>query len=446
MQQHRSISYWLTRLSAFVVLALVSAGCLYTPSAVRTTTASGGAEIPWFCDGAPAISTADCYSRSIQFDTLLIRAHQYLTVSAVTTAGGTPLASTPTGVGSAYVVPGSPTTFNGSVAQVLLYTGSAPTSRLAGVAHVVTTGAGNGPPAGYTGDQDVWTEIDATTGTWMLPVWIVRGYLNHPNVFAATHPCLATGATLTATTDACFLASHTRPLEVLVTNDDGIGAPGIDALVEGLRTVPGLHLTVIAPLLNQSGTGDTTSPPADVTSVAATTASGFPSLAVKLISTGASATPGDSVLYALNVQHADPDLVISGINNGQNMGPVIAASGTVGAARIAARSGVPAVATSQGGIIVTPDFPAGTTATLAWLEQFRLGLAGPPFMQVANINIPSCAPGTSVRGTINTVVATVVNPVPGYLSQDCASTVTAIPNDIAAFNYGFVGVADAKLR
>lgn len=392
--------------------------------------------MPWWCEGTPAISNDACQALSAQFDLMSDALTPYRTVANVTGAGATPLTPTPSGVGSAYRLPSAPGSFSEAKPQVLLYAGSAPTDRLAGFAHVVTTGPGAGPPAGYPGSRDVWVEIDAVSGTWMLPVWIVRGYENQPNVFAASHPCLATGVTLTATTNACFLASHTKTLEVLVTNDDGITAPGIDAIVEGLRTVPGLRLSVVAPATNQSGVGDRTTP-GGVTSTAAATFSGFPGQAV-------AGTPADAVLHALNVLHQTPDLVVSGINLGQNMGPVIPFSGTVGAARTAARRGIPAVASSQG-VTAATDFPAGAVATLAWVEQFRLGLAGPPRMEVANINIPSCAPGTSVRGTLETVVAAAIG-TRSYTAQNCSSTVTVINDDIDAFNQGYVGIADARLN
>ena len=63
-------------------------------------------------------------------------------------------------------------------------------------------------------------------------------------------------------------------IQVLVTNDDGIAAPGIDALVEALRAEPMVELTVVAPDGNRSGSGDTTTE-GPVNGVAATTESGF---------------------------------------------------------------------------------------------------------------------------------------------------------------------------
>src|SRR5215475_4847074 len=72
------------------------------------------------------------------------------------------------------------------------------------------------------------------------------------------------------------LAAAARgPLRVLVTNDDGVKAPGIDALVRELAANPNLVLTVIAPAANQSGTGDqftTTS----ITATPSSTAGAFP--------------------------------------------------------------------------------------------------------------------------------------------------------------------------
>ena len=44
----------------------------------------------------------------------------------------------------------------------------------------------------------------------------------------------------------------------MVTNDDGVTAPGIDAVVQGLRTLPHTEVTVVAPATNQSGTGGKT--------------------------------------------------------------------------------------------------------------------------------------------------------------------------------------------
>src|SRR5580658_1371379 len=64
-----------------------------------------------------------------------------------------------------------------------------------------------------------------------------------------------TAATTTSTTPPGL-----KTLTILVTNDDGVGAPGINAVVQGLRALPHTQVTVVAPLTNQSGTGEKTTP------------------------------------------------------------------------------------------------------------------------------------------------------------------------------------------
>ncbi len=99
---------------------------------------------------------------------------------------------------------------------------------------------------------------------------------------------------------------------VMVTNDDGVGAPGIDVLVEELRLNPELDITVIAPATNQSGSGDSfTNGPVSPSST--TTASGFPATAVN-------GFPADRVLLGvLELLPAPPDVIVSGINSGPNI-------------------------------------------------------------------------------------------------------------------------------
>ena len=102
---------------------------------------------------------------------------------------------------------------------------------------------------------------------------------------------------------------------MLVTNDDGVKAPGIDVLVEALRKLPNVRVTVVAPAENQSGDGRPATPdPASLTTSKTTTASGYPAVAVN-------GFPADTVLWALGggVKQR-PDLVVSGINSAENVG------------------------------------------------------------------------------------------------------------------------------
>ncbi|MFK7731748.1 MAG: 5'/3'-nucleotidase SurE [Pseudomonadales bacterium] len=435
---------WKAKALATLVVALFVSGC-YTPMTVRHI--QGDGVTPWWCKGTPDLDDNACLELSLRLDQGVELANQYRTLSDFTADGATLIPNAAQdSVGEAYgVTPLAP--FNAALPNVLLYDGTASTSRVVGFAWAVAGTAG-APPAGLPGDRDVWT-FDAVNSTWWLQVWAVRGYLNHPNLFATAHPCLAPGVTLTATTDACYVASHTEPFDILVSNDDGYSSEGIDAIIEALFALPNVSVDIVAPLDEQSGSSDgTTQPPNTTSGSAVTTLSGRAAIAVASTDTtpprNGSGSPADSVIYALDILKLTPDIVISGINAGQNIGPLSALSGTVGAARTAARKGVRSIATSQGGILSAPDFPAGVAATMALLEDWRLGREIYGFDNVLSINIPTCDPGLSPRGALDTVVAQDVNGR-NVLMQDCASTETVINDDIDAFNNGFISITDVGI-
>src|SRR6202050_533679 len=161
-------------------------------------------------------------------------------------------------------------------------------------------------------------------------------------VAACVGSLAACSSAKTAATTTTTTPPGQRTLSILVTNDDGVGAPGINAVVQGLRALPHTKVTVVAPLTNQSGTGGKTTPGVLV-ATRATTAAGYPAWAVH-------GYPADTITWAI-AQHGisfRPDLVVSGINFGQNIGPLADDSGTVGAARAAVSRGIPALAASQG--------------------------------------------------------------------------------------------------
>jgi 5'-nucleotidase len=248
-------------------------------------------------------------------------------------------------------------------------------------------------------------------------------------VAAVTAGVLGIGAGATPAAGAPD-APKPATLRVLVTNDDGVAAPGIDALVQGLGKLDRVQVTVVAPADNKSGTSDMTTPgtlPTNETS----TASGYPAIAVH-------GFPADTVNFALDGGiPTKPQLVASGINAGANLGPVTAISGTVGAARTAVRRGVPAVAVSQGTTEgVEPDYPAGVRQAVTWVKEHRKALtkknAKPP-TEVANINVPTCTTG-KVRGLIDVPTAT-----GGDVTQppNCASKVKKPSDDVIAFVNGY---------
>jgi 5'-nucleotidase len=219
---------------------------------------------------------------------------------------------------------------------------------------------------------------------------------------------------------------------VLVSNDDGVDAPGIDALTNGLETLAGVRAVVVAPAADESGTGGKTSPTPPAAQPAHT-ASGHAATAV-------AGFPADAVLYGLDtVLDTPPDLVVSGVNRGQNIGPLVDVSGTVGAARAAAQRGIPAIAVSQG--LTDPmDYDAGVAAALDWVRSHRSDLAGATAGGVVNINAPTC-PADAVRGTADVPTATDFAGRDPIGAVDCTSTDTNPVDDVDAFLHGFVAVS-----
>jgi 5'-nucleotidase len=251
---------------------------------------------------------------------------------------------------------------------------------------------------------------------------------------------LATGL-VAATGSGAGAAPKQQPLRILVTNDDGVGSDGIDALVEALQGVKGVKVTVIAPAENQSGKGSTTTG-GTLTGTPTTTKSGVKAVAV-------AGTPADAMIYALDQGglKQKPNLVMSGINQGQNLGAITDLSGTVGAAKTAAARGVPAVAFSQGlAGANTPDFPSGAKAALAWLKQYRKTLSANKGKKAAvvleSVNIPTCTSG-AIRGTLDTTISPTSDNA--IADQNCASTLASPTSDIEAFNNGYITVTEVPV-
>ncbi|MCB1040265.1 MAG: hypothetical protein KDA94_12185 [Acidimicrobiales bacterium] len=233
--------------------------------------------------------------------------------------------------------------------------------------------------------------------------------------------------------EATTTAAPPEPLHILVSNDDGYDAPGIDALVEGLATLEAVEITVVAPLDQRSGTGGQETEGAVATSEVQTL-SGHPATAVD-------GFPSDTIRVAIDEQGLEPDLVITGINAGQNLGPLVDVSGTVGAARAAVARGIPALATSQG-TAGELDYDAAVPMILDWVEAHRASLlAGDAAVDVTNLNVPSCTEG-EVRGLLE-VPADLDGDVAAALAgQDCTSTVEegSLDGDVVAFTNGFATI------
>ena len=252
----------------------------------------------------------------------------------------------------------------------------------------------------------------------------------------------ASGASSSASSSsqsASGSAAASRPLRILVSNDDGFAAPGIDALVNALIAEPDVTVTVVAPAENQSGTGGKTTSGA-LTARSVTTASGYAATAVQ-------GFPADAVIYGLTtVLKERPDVVITGTNAGQNIGPAIDLSGTVGAARAAAQRGIPALAVSAG--LGDPiDFATPTAEAVQWLRDHRAALltSPAPAGSVDNLNAPTCPTGR-VRGLVNTTPDLTATLTDALATPDCTSTAPTPSSDVAAFHAGFATLEPVPLQ
>jgi 5'/3'-nucleotidase SurE len=128
------------------------------------------------------------------------------------------------------------------------------------------------------------------------------------------------------------------PLHILLTNDDGHEAPGIRALQRVLKRA-GHRVSMVAPSTEQSAT-----------SMGVTSRRNLTLEQIEHDSWHLDGQPADTVLVALRhlLEENPPDLVLSGINFGPNVGTALYMSGTIGAAIMASLNGVPAIAVSAG--------------------------------------------------------------------------------------------------
>ncbi|UUX97711.1 5'/3'-nucleotidase SurE [Aquabacterium sp. J223] len=164
-------------------------------------------------------------------------------------------------------------------------------------------------------------------------------------------------------------------MRILIANDDGYLAPGLATLAQAMEGLG--ELEVIAPEQNASGTSNslTLHRPLSVWR----SASGFRYV---------NGTPSDCVHLALTgLLPWRPDLVVSGINNGQNMGDDTLYSGTVAAAMEGFLFGIPAVAFSQVERGWGEVGAAGRTARDIVRGLIEQGLPAAPFL--LNVNIPN---------------------------------------------------------
>jgi 5'-nucleotidase len=182
-------------------------------------------------------------------------------------------------------------------------------------------------------------------------------------------------------------------MRVLLTNDDGIEAAGLQALRRALKGVAGVELAVIAPDGNRSAMARsiTTRRPLWVQEV------DFDDGTVGYATDG---TPVDCVRLARLglIEGFKAELVVAGINHGSNLGDDITYSGTVAAALEAIVLGLPGIAVSQQSRALELDFRAGSGFEFRVAAEFTARLVAElesvplPQGTLLNINVPGADP------------------------------------------------------
>jgi 5'-nucleotidase len=177
-------------------------------------------------------------------------------------------------------------------------------------------------------------------------------------------------------------------VRILITNDDGIHAPGLEACEEIARALSD-DVWVVAPEYDQSGVSHSLSlnDPLRLREI------GERRFAVK-------GTPTDCVIMGTRhiLNGKDADLVLSGVNRGRNAAEDVLYSGTVAGAKEAAVLGIPSFALSQAYASANRDRPFWETAIEHGPDIIRRVLAtGIPRDVLVNVNFPDCPPG-EVKG------------------------------------------------
>jgi 5'-nucleotidase len=182
-------------------------------------------------------------------------------------------------------------------------------------------------------------------------------------------------------------AQQPRPYRILVTNDDGVRAPGLAILAQTLLAIG--EVTIVAPAENQTGKSQSLNTLEPIFREDVTLPRGLRAI-------GLTATPATTVQVGIkNIMTVRPDLVVSGINPGYNLGFSAYLSGTVGAARMAAMEGVPAIATSLAAAGAPRDYVAAAEEVLGVAR--RVKQFGMPPLTFLNVNMPP-APAGGYKG------------------------------------------------
>jgi len=171
-------------------------------------------------------------------------------------------------------------------------------------------------------------------------------------------------------------------VHILVSNDDGYRAAGISVLVEALASE--YEVSIVAPERNCSGASNSL-----------TLERGLRACQLEKNVYYVDGTPTDSVHLAITgLLEKEPDMVVSGINAGANMGDDVLYSGTVAAAMEGRHLGLPAIAVSMDSY--TPEyFETGAKAVVQLLKDFKK--VSFPANTILNINVPDI-PWSEIKG------------------------------------------------
>ena len=181
-------------------------------------------------------------------------------------------------------------------------------------------------------------------------------------------------------------------MKILISNDDGINAPGVRCLANTLARTGQHQITLVCPDRERSATGHalTLHKPLRADPVR----EGFdPSISAW----SCSGTPSDCVKLGLDgLMDTPPDWVISGINQGSNLGTDVLYSGTVSAAMEGLLEEIPSMAISLASFTVK-DFQPAADFVVTFIE--KLAQAPLPELTLLNVNVPA-VPSDQIKGMV----------------------------------------------
>jgi len=238
--------------------------------------------------------------------------------------------------------------------------------------------------------------------------------------------------------------ANQRP-RILVTNDDGIGSPGLRQLVLALSK--DADVVICAPDSNRSGSSQAVPSLARPMTVKETDVPGAKQ------AFAVSGSPADSVCYAVVALSKDKafDLVVSGINSSANVGDLSHSSGTIGAAMEGVYRGVPSIAVSQGGRTRDYKYSAGFAAGFAK----KLLAKKPKPGVVYSINVPASRSGDIKGVAVRPMGGTMIS-VTGYRTRSTEEGVRTVQSrlkfertgpegsDSAAYFDGYITITPLK--